>query len=248
MANAPRRVAKYNQTNAKNAPACRLLDIQSERAMPNRAGIECNPSARSNSKSWHAYSTSKPAVQSKTTSDNSKGIGLPISPRTAIQAPVGAMQRHQPSTMCESWLQRFVNEYRTTLASATGASINVNLLSMAAASRNSAADTIVNAHTKPTDNRPAGNALIAVLGFLASNWRSTMRLKAIAVDRAPTIATTIHNSCFSEGIPFAAKTAPNKAKGNANKVCSILIISSVILVFRITVDTAGVLSSNLSGE
>ena len=66
-----------------------------------------------------------------------------------------------------------------------------------------------------------------------------MRLKAIAADRAPTIATMIQRICRGEGSPFAASTAPRKANGNAKSVCSILIISSVNRVFLNTVDTVG---------
>ena len=41
---------------------------------------------------------------------------------------------------------------------------------------------------------PEGNARIEVLGFRASIFRSARRLKAIAVERAPTIASTIQTS------------------------------------------------------
>src|SRR6267154_1120418 len=58
-----------------------------------------------------------------------------------------------------------------------------------------------------------------------------MRLKAIAVDRAPTIARVIQRICIALGRPWAASTAPRKAKGSANRVCSILIISSVVPMF-----------------
>src|SRR6185437_15960659 len=109
--------------------------------------------------------------------------------------------------------------------------------SIAAASRNKAAAAIVNAQTKPTDKSPAGIARDAVRGFRASNFRSAMRLNAIAAERAPTIATTIHRICHAEGSPLAASTAPRNANGNAKSVCSILIISSVRRVFLITVDT-----------
>src|SRR5205085_3355112 len=50
----------------------------------------------------------------------------------------------------------------------------------------------------------------------------------MAAERAPTIATAIQNSCHADGKPRAASTAPNKAKGSAKSVCSILIISSVV--------------------
>ena len=108
---------------------------------------------------------------------------------------------------------------------------------MAAASRNKAEEININAHTKPTDNSPAGIARDAVRGLRASIWRSATRLKAMAAERAPTIATTIQKICRPVGAPFAASTAPRKANGNANSVCSILIISRVKRVFLISVDT-----------
>jgi uncharacterized damage-inducible protein DinB len=58
-----------------------------------------------------------------------------------------------------------------------------------------------------------------------------MRLKDIAAERAPIIAIVIQKICQSVGKPFAAKTAPKKANGSANKVCSNLIISSVVFNF-----------------
>src|SRR6266699_7252216 len=60
-----------------------------------------------------------------------------------------------------------------------------------------------------------------------------MRLKAMAVERAPTIATVIQTSCHAVGTPPAANTAPRKANGNAKSVCSILIISSVVRMFLV---------------
>src|SRR6266404_1441949 len=121
-----------------------------------------------------------------------------------------------------------------TLASATGASSSVKRLSIAAANKKSAAAKIVKTRTKPTDNAPAGIARIFVLGFRASYSLSARRLKAMAVDRAPTIARVIQRICIAVGRPWAASTAPRKAKGSANSVCSILIISSVgPMFFRI---------------
>src|ERR1044072_3218070 len=110
--------------------------------------------------------------------------------------------------------------------------------SSAAVRKNKAAAAIVNTHTKPTDNKPAGKALEAVRGFFASNVLSAIRLHAIAAERAPTIATTIQRICQAVGRPLAASTAPRNANGNANSVCSILIISRVSRVFLIRVDTA----------
>src|SRR5690606_13435073 len=60
---------------------------------------------------------------------------------------------------------------------------------------------------------------------------STIRLKVIAAERAPNIATVIHTICCQVGSPFAASTAPKNANGNANSVCSNLIIASVVRSF-----------------
>src|SRR4030095_14843710 len=129
-----------------------------------------------------------------TNNERIKGTGLSIVPRTAIQAPVGAIDKHHPSTRCESNVQRFVYEYNKTLPRAIGASSNVNRLSMAAAVKKIAAEIIVKTTTKPKGRVPAGIARICVLGLRASYSRSTIRLKAMAVDRAPTIATVIHQA------------------------------------------------------
>src|SRR5437763_1987975 len=74
----------------------------------------------------------------------------------------------------------------------------------------------------------ARNPRTFVRGLRASYSRSAIRLKAIAVERAPTIATIIQTICHAVGIPRAANTEPRNANGSANSVCSILIISSVV--------------------
>src|SRR5205085_2760529 len=119
------------------------------------------------------------------------------------------------------------------LASATGASASVRRLSIAAATKKSVVAVSVNIQTNFLDSRPAGSARMRVRGFAASNVWSASRLKAIAVERAPTIATVIQSSCQAAGIPRAASTAPKKAKGSAKSVCSILIISSVVRISRV---------------
>ena len=56
-------------------------------------------------------------------------------------------------------------------------------------------------------------ARVAVRGFRASYSRSAIRLKAIAVERAPTMAAVIQTSLLlTDGNPFAASTAPEKCK------------------------------------
>src|SRR5438874_13463208 len=103
-----------------------------------------------------------------------------------------------------------------TLASATGDSISVKRLSIAAARKKIAELINVKPQTNATDKTPAGIARIFVRGLRASYSRSAMRLKAMAADRAPTIAMAIQRICDSEGNKRAASTAPRKANGNAN--------------------------------
>ena len=55
-------------------------------------------------------------------------------------------------------------------------------------------------------------------GLQASYSRSTIRLNAIAVERAPTIATITHSSCRGVGSPLAARIALNNAKGSEKGV------------------------------
>jgi hypothetical protein len=72
-------------------------------------------------------------------------------------------------------------------------------LSISEARKKSAAETTVNAHAKRTDSSPAGMARVRVRGLAASIRRSAMRLKAIAAERAPTIATVIQTACQRVG-------------------------------------------------
>src|ERR1041385_834782 len=134
------------------------------------------------------------------------------------------------------------------LASATGANSSASRFNIAAATKNSAAEMTVNAQTKPTDNRPDGKARLALRAFRASYSRSATRLKALAVERAETMAAVIQISGRNEGTPAAASTAPRNANGNAKSVCSILIISSVRRVFLITVDTVSQILPQRSTE
>ena len=74
--------------------------------------------------------------------------------------------------------------------------------------------------------------LVFVRGFRASIRESSIRLNAIAADRAPTIAKTIQGSFASTtvALKFSSRTArkaPVRAKGSAKMECSNLIISSV---------------------
>src|SRR5262249_45637326 len=111
----------------------------------------------------------------------------------------------------------------------------VRRFSIAAATKKIAALIIVNPQTNGTDSAPLGIARTFVRGLRASYSRSAMRLKAIAVERAPTIAIVIQTICHKVGTPRAASRAPRKAKGSANRVCSILIISSVVRTFLVSV-------------
>ena len=92
--------------------------------------------------------------------------------------------------------------------------------------------TIVNTIANRVVRVPFARARSRVLGFRRSKSISTNRLNAIAALRAPTMATRIHVSCHQRGNPPLASNAPIKANGNANTVCSNLIISNVIFNFR----------------
>src|SRR5260370_35932375 len=112
-----------------------------------------------------------------------------------------------------------------TLAKAIGERISVSLLSIAAANKKMPAPAIVNINTKTTESFPAGIARAFVRGLRASEYLSALRLKAIAVERAPTIAIAIHRSCAKLGRPRAANTVPIQAHGYAISESSLLIIS-----------------------
>src|SRR5262249_34872628 len=99
---------------------------------------------------------SKPAVHSITASESSSGAGESIAARTAIHAPVGAIDRHHPRTRCDNDVNRFVYEYSRTEASATGERISVSRLSMNAAMKKSVDDATVKAATKRALSSPAG--------------------------------------------------------------------------------------------
>jgi len=81
--------------------------------------------------------------------------------------------------------------------------------------------------TKAGVRCPAGRARVRVRGLAASMEASASRLKAIAAERAATIATTIQSNWCAVGKPPAASMAPQRAKGSAKMECSHLIISSV---------------------
>ena len=73
-----------------------------------------------------------------------------------------------------------------------------------------------------TDICPVGKWRPAVLGFSASNLRSTIRLNDIAHVLAVATAPTISKNNFHPGHPrvsFAASTMDAIAKGIANTVC-----------------------------
>ncbi len=65
---------------------------------------------------------------------------------------------------------------------------------MRAATRNSTVAAATKAQAKDFDNTPAGRWRERVRGLRASISASSMRLKAMAAERAPTIATTIQTS------------------------------------------------------
>src|SRR3954464_11931161 len=117
------------------------------------------------------------------------------------------------------------------MASATGESLKASQFNCHAANTRTALETTTKRPTNVFESAPAGIARDEVRGFSASNFASTKRLNAMAAERAPTIATTIHKTCRGEGKPLAASIAPHSAKGSAKIECSHLIISNVVFVF-----------------
>jgi len=100
-------------------------------------------------------------------------------------------------------------------------------VSREAANTNSTQETTTNVATNAGVSVPAGKARVWVRGLAASIEASASRLKAMAADRAETMATMIHSNCFPPGNPLAASMAPHNAKGSAKIECSHLIISRV---------------------
>src|ERR1019366_5350593 len=142
------------------------------------------------------------------------------------------MPRANPRNRCDQRVNRLLYEYRSITASATGESISVRRFNWEAARTKIPHETRTNALTNDSVNCPTGRARVAVRGLAASIEASARRLKAIAAERAETIATTIHPSCRHAGRPPAASMAPQSANGSAKIECSHLIISSVIFRFR----------------
>src|SRR5690242_8807695 len=99
------------------------------------------------------------------------------------------------------------------MASATGESRNASQFSCHAAKTKIALEITTKTATNVFESAPVGIARMAVRGLAASYSASTRRLKAIAAERAPTIATTIQKSWRAEGKPFAASMAPQRANG-----------------------------------
>src|SRR5579872_298487 len=112
-------------------------------------------------------------------------------------------------------------------ASATGDSRKASRFNCHAAKTKIPQETITKVATKAGDKVPDGMARVWVRGLAASIEASARRLKAIAAERAPTIATTIQISVCADGHPPAASMAPHMANGSTKMECSHLIISRV---------------------
>src|SRR5262245_21064579 len=139
---------------------------------------------------------SNPAVHSITQSDSSSAMAVSL-PCIAIQAPAGAIARHQPRNRWDAAVNRLVYEYTNTEASATGDRTSASRLSRHAASTNKADDMHVNIQTNRASTSPDGSARPAVRGLAASIRRSAILLNAIAAELDPTIASVIQIFFFS---------------------------------------------------
>ena len=173
---------------------------------------------------------SKPAVHSATAADRYRISGSK-EPRTAIQAAAGAMPSAAPSTRCDSAVKRFVYEYPSAIASANGLSRRQRGLSIAAARQKTALESATNAPANPRESVPDGSAPPPLCeGSAPSSEASARRLKAMAAERAATIATTIQPS-FQATSPAArpesrrASSAPVSANGRAKTECWNLMAS-----------------------
>ena len=98
------------------------------------------------------------------------------------------------------------------IASATGDSTSVSRFSCHAAKTKIPHETTTNALTNDGVNKPAGSARIGVRGFAASIEASASRLKAIAAERAETMATMIHASWWPGGQTPARQHRPAERK------------------------------------
>jgi hypothetical protein len=115
---------------------------------------------------------------------------------------------------------------------ASGASFKHSELSMAEAPRNAMVQMAMKPQAKRAERCPAGRWRLAVRGLRPSMSASRTRLKAMATERAATIATTIQSSfqprpSVEKFASRQARRAPVRANGSANTECSNLIISRV---------------------
>ncbi len=144
------------------------------------------------------------------------------------------MPRLRPNTRWERAVKRFVREYPRITIRARGDRRKQTRLSCAAAPIKIAALMAVRRKVPRRLTRPAGKARSAVRGLRASNGASARRLKAMAAERAPIMASKIKPVVRPLGRPRAASMAPIKAKGRARTLWPILIISSNSQIFRKT--------------
>src|ERR1035437_6894371 len=110
---------------------------------------------------------------------------------------------------------------------------------------------MVKPRTNRRERRPAGMARLLVRGLAASSSASAQRLKAMAQERAATMATRIHVTVRPWGRLWgrsldASRTAV-KANGSAKMECSHLIISRVVRVLTQWVGIAAPTRSVIEG-
>ena len=163
--------------------------------------------------------TSKPATQKRTERPRTTGVAA-NRPVTAIHAPDRRDREAEPEDEVRERRDALRERVAENDESATGESARHSGLSrQAAKTKSAAAESAQKTDGGATDTEPAGMSRAAVRGFAASIARSAMRLKAIAAERAPTIATRIKKSVRTSGTPPAARTAERSANGSAKTVC-----------------------------
>src|SRR5260370_683569 len=136
---------------------------------------------------------SKPATQKVTAAVRRRMRGS-REPRTAIQAADGAMPSANPRTRGDPRGERVVEEEGRSTERARGESHRVRRFSCDAATIKMAQETMTKLATKARERCPEGSARVAVRGLAASMAESARRLKAMAAERAATMAMMIQRS------------------------------------------------------
>ena len=84
---------------------------------------------------------SNPTSQKTTAAPSNKG-SIEISSRTAIHAPIGAIEMATPNQKCDNEVKRLANEYPKTINKATGDSKNASVFNLKAENKKTTVDNV----------------------------------------------------------------------------------------------------------